>query len=186
MSHVRRRTNRPFFALLAALLAAGLAACAQQKAEVASGGEGADGRPALTRFPDVPVPVKHSVDFDKTVIFGDGEAAFGRLVISTSHNAADMFDFYKREMAGHGWQEITSVRAATSVLTFGRGGRVATVQISRSTIYGADVSITVSPGRDGAITPSGSYGNLGGGGMGGSTGGITSAPILPPPVERAR
>ena len=56
-----------------------------------------------------------------------------------------LYDFYSREMARFGWREITSVRSETSVLTYGRGERVATVQIKGETLRGARVDVTVSP-----------------------------------------
>ncbi len=100
---------------------------------------------SFTRFPDLPMPVKAKLDMDKTLIFGTNDAWIGRMVISASHGSNDMFDFYKQEMPGFGWQEITSVRSEVSVMTFTRGERVATIQINASTLGGARVTITVSP-----------------------------------------
>jgi hypothetical protein len=48
-------------------------------------------------------------------------------------------------MSGFDWQEITSVRSDTSVMTYIRDERVATIQISRAPLSGAKVTITVSP-----------------------------------------
>ena len=49
---------------------------------------------------------------------------------------------------GFGWQEVTSVRAIISVLTYERGPRVATIQILSNKIKGTVVTVTMSP-KDG-------------------------------------
>ena len=100
---------------------------------------------SFTRFPDLPMPVSADLQMDKTLIFGTNDTWIGRLVIHSSHGANDMFDFYKREMPGFDWQEITSVRSKSSVMTYTRGERVATIQIEGRTLSGASVTVTVSP-----------------------------------------
>ena len=127
-----------------------LGACAGTGAPVSAGGSnqsdpGAPTQASFTRFPDLPMPVSADLQMDKTLIFGTNDTWIGRLVIHSSHSANDMFDFYKREMTGFDWQEITSVRSKTSVMTYTRGQRVATIQIEGRTLRGASVTITVSP-----------------------------------------
>ena len=100
---------------------------------------------SFARFPDMPMPVKADLDMGKTLVFGTNDAWIGRLVVKSPHGTNDMFDFYKQEMPGFDWQEITSVRSATSVMTYTRGERVATIQIDGRTLKGANVTITVSP-----------------------------------------
>jgi len=100
---------------------------------------------SFARFPDLPMPVKADLDMGDTLVFGTNDAWIGRLVVKSPHGANDMFDFYKQEMPGFDWQEITSIRSATSVMTYTRGERVATIQIAKSTLKGATVTITVSP-----------------------------------------
>ena len=78
-----------------------------------------------------------------------------------------LFDFFKQKLPEFGWREITSVRAATSVLTFSRRNRIATIQIVGRTLRGAESTITVSP-QEATQSPPG------------------SAPALLPPVKRAR
>ena len=106
---------------------------------------GAPSQTSFTRFPDLPMPVSADLQMDQTLIFGTNDTWIGRLVIHSAHTANDMFDFYKREMPGFDWQEITSVRSKTSVMTYTRGERVATIQIEGRTLRGASVTITVSP-----------------------------------------
>lgn len=102
-------------------------------------------RASFARFPDLPMPVKAELNMVRTLVFGTNDSWIGRLVIKASHSPNDMFDFYKQEMQGFDWQEITSVRSDVSVMTYVRSDRVATIQISRATISGARVIITVSP-----------------------------------------
>ena len=134
---------------LVSLLAAGLvlAACGGSVGIPKSEKEGKAPpiEAAFIRFPDMPLPVGVDFDMDRTLVFGADDAWFGRLVISSSHSVNDMFDFYKQKLPEFGWQEITSIRAAISVLTFARQDRVATIQVQGATLLGSEVSITVSP-----------------------------------------
>ena len=100
---------------------------------------------AFIRFPDMPLPVGVDFDMDRTLVFGADDSWFGRLVINSSHSANEMFDFYKQKLPEFGWQEITSIRAAISVLTFSRQDRVTTIQVQSGTLLGSEVFITVSP-----------------------------------------
>lgn len=104
---------------------------------------------AFNRFPDIPVPSGASMDVKRTIVFGSGETWFGQLGLDTNHDTDTMFDFYKQELAGFGWDEITSVRALVSVLTYERQGRVLSIQLEKATIIGAKITLTVSP-RGGA------------------------------------
>lgn len=105
---------------------------------------------AFNRFPDIPVPTKASMDTNRTLVFGSGETWYGQLGLSTNHGSDDMFDFYKQELTGFGWLEVTSVRAPVSVLTYERSGRVLSIQIEKASLgVGAKVTLTVSP-RGGA------------------------------------
>ena len=93
----------------------------------------------------MPLPKDAKIDLNRTLVFGGGESWFGRLELSASHGAGDMFGFFKRELPRFGWQEITSVRSARSVLTYSRRGRVVTISIQGGTLGGSEFSITVSP-----------------------------------------
>jgi len=148
---------------VAAAAALGLGACAQgtglapsaptMNAQTQAPGGSTDTPPApqkaFNRFPDIPVPTKAEMDTTRTLVFGSGESWYGQLGLDTSHSANTMFDFYKQELAGFGWQEITSVRAQLSVLTYERQGRILSIQIQQGSLSGAYVTLTVSP-RGGA------------------------------------
>jgi hypothetical protein len=99
----------------------------------------------VVRFSDLPMPPQSRLDTENSIILGAGEDWTGRVLIQTPNSPESAFDYYRKELPGHGWQEITAVRAATSVLTYVRDGRVATVQLTRSTSGGTDISVTVSP-----------------------------------------
>ena len=123
---------------------------------------------AFTRFPDMPLPTKGDFDMDRTMIFGGSDSWFGRLTINTSYGANEMFDFYQKHLPGYGWQEVTSLRSAISVLTYTRQDRVATIQIQERTIRGSEVTVTVSPRGMPQTSPA------------------TGAAVPVPPVQRIR
>jgi len=104
---------------------------------------------AFNRFPDIPVPSDADMDVKRTIIFGGGESWFGQLGLDTRHGPDAMFDFYKQELSGFGWQEVTSVRAPVSVLTYERQSRILSIQVETGTLGGTKVTLTVSP-RGGA------------------------------------
>lgn len=103
------------------------------------------------QFTDIPIPAGARMDLDRTLILGPRETWIGRLVFTSGAAPNDLFEFYNRELPRFGWVGITAVRAGTSVLSFSRAERVATVQISRTTLGGSEVLVTISPrgGMDG-------------------------------------
>lgn len=137
--------SAPTAAVLAALVAA--SACTGQVGVTPATGasEPSQTRVSFARFPDLPMPSEAEINLDRTLVFGGDDTWIGRLVINASGDANDMFDFFKQKLGGYGWQEITSVRAAVSVLTYTRQERVATIQIQGRTLRGSEVTIMVSP-----------------------------------------
>lgn len=85
--------------------------------------------PGFVRFTDVPMPANATVDLNNLFVMGNDGAWFGRLVLSPGSSVADMYEFYRREMPRFGWQEVSNIRSATSVLVYQQGDRVATIQI---------------------------------------------------------
>ena len=142
----------------------------------------ADGAPAgLTQFNDVPIPAGASFDQSQSLILGSQAEWLGRLVLNTSNTARSLVEFYQNEMKRFGWTEITVVRGDPSVLTFERGGRVATVQISERTLRGAQVGITMSPrGQPGGA---GTSGGVTSPSQGGSMAAPPSGPIQMTPLR---
>lgn len=103
--------------------------------------------PGFTKFSDIPMPANNTIDLERSLILGGDQQWTGRLVINSSSSVADMYEFYRREMPNFGWQEVTTVRAANSVLVYQQGARVATVQIqpNRGLLGGATVDMTMAP-----------------------------------------
>jgi hypothetical protein len=146
------------------LLAGALLGCAPT-ADLKATRSSADGGGAaasLAQFSDIPIPKGTAMNLERSLIFGAADGWIGRLVFTNSLGSQEAFEFYGREMPAFGWQEITRVRAQTSVMTFIRGARAATIQITRTTLGGSEVNLTVSPqaqpataGGTGAIAPVG-------------------------------
>ena len=143
----------PSAAVLAACVA--VSACTNQVGVApATGASGpSETRVSFARFPDLPLPREAQINLDRTLVFGGDDTWIGRLVINASGDPNDIFDFFKQKLGGYGWQEITSVRSAVSVLTYTRQERVATIQIQGRTLRGSEVTITVSPRRGIQVTP---------------------------------
>lgn len=148
-------------------LAGALAGCAPT-ADLAASRSGADGGaqgPMLAQFSDIAIPKGASMNIERSLILGAADGWIGRLVYNVSLGPQQVFEFYSREMPAFGWQEVTRVRAKTSVMTFIRGTRAATIQIQRTTFGGSEVDVTVSP----QAAPAG------------PTGGGAPAPVMPAP-----
>jgi hypothetical protein len=142
-------------ALVVALGACGIVGGGQTASTGNQQGGGAGGNatpgPGFTKFSDIPMPANNTIDLDRSLILGGDQQWTGRLVINSGSSVADMYEFYRREMPNFGWQEVTTVRAANSVLVFQQGPRVATIQIApnRGLLGGATVDMTMAP-RGGA------------------------------------
>lgn len=126
--------------------------------------------PALPQFNDVYVPAGAKLYVERTIVLGENPW-YGQLTLGSSSEPHALFEQYRRDMVGLGWQEVTSIRAQISTLTFMREDRVATVQIQASRLRGAEIVITVSPRGTGGGSASGGGKVLGG-------------PARPAPVQR--
>ncbi|HEY5608407.1 MAG TPA: hypothetical protein VIM38_08730 [Alphaproteobacteria bacterium] len=156
-----RRASSQLFAAtaLATLLLSGCSSFTSSSTSA----DGATVPAGLSQFTDVPIPAGASFDQSQSLILGSQLEWLGRLVLNTSNTARSLVEFYQNEMKRFGWTEVTVVRGDPSVLTFERGNRVATVQISERMLRGAQVTITMSPrgqpsGAGGGIAPAPSQG----------------------------
>jgi hypothetical protein len=120
----------------------------------ASGDATKPGSGPPTQIAGVALPEGYSLDSNRTIILGEGDRWIGRLSYSVNSSADAMFDFIRREMANFGWTEVAVVRAEASQLTYlsNGGDRVASILITRSTLYGAKVDMTVAPSTGSTIT----------------------------------
>jgi hypothetical protein len=152
-----------------------LGACGTVQTANQPGQSGGDpSKSGFTTFPDMPMPGGFDLDMKRTMVVGGNESWFGQMTFTTRFGANEMFDFYKQQMTAFGWEEITSIRAPVSVLTYSRQDRIATIQVQSRMVYGSEVLITVSP--------RGAPGGGSGGGIGLPSG--TGAPV--PPVQTIR
>jgi len=99
----------------------------------------------LTPVTDIPIPQGVSYDSERSLILSEKDRWTGRLVMSSSLTPVKSFAFYKEQMPGFQWTPVMSVQSRTSVLTFIRDNRAATVQIEGTTFGGSDIVITIAP-----------------------------------------
>ena len=182
-------------ALLAglALAACGSGVTAPQRQDAAgpadggaSGGPGASG---FGNFPDIALPAGTSIDLDRSLVLGAGREWTGRLAFTARGSVAATYDFFRAEMPKLGWTEVTSLRAATSILVFNQGPRIASIQIGGrsfgSVFGGVAVELVMAPRGSGGGAGGGSGPGFGqeppGGGMAAPSRGTIETSPLPPP-----
>ncbi len=141
----------------AAVLAgcSGVAGSSQPSSNTASTGGGTQETGAnagFARFVDIPMPAKNTIDLDRTLVFGTEKDWIGRVSLSSSMGVSEIYDFYKREMPRFGWSELTSVRSATSVLTYQMDSRIATIQVSGQRFGGAAIEFWMNPRAGGGAS----------------------------------
>ena len=149
-----RINHAPF--IVTAVLSFLLSACSLDAinfplTDVAKDQKGRPNQPAFSDFQDIPIPAGAQVITERSLVLGVRDAWIGRLVLKSKLNVITAFHFFKKRTTEFGWQEITSVRSAISILSYTKGERVLTVQIQSQAWGGAEVSLTVSP--RGADTP---------------------------------
>ncbi|MGE4220777.1 MAG: hypothetical protein AB7G39_15125 [Alphaproteobacteria bacterium] len=126
----------------------------------------------LSPVTDIPIPQGVSYDSERSLILSEKDRWTGRLVMSSSLTPVKSFAFYKEQMPGFQWTPVMSVQSRTSVLTFTRDNRAATVQIEGTTFGGSDIVITIAPRNENS--------GLGGGMMGAAPLGQVSSQPAPP------
>src|SRR5262249_32527368 len=131
----------------AAVLA--LAACSSGSSSGSGDTNSGVAAPSFNQFTDIPLPEDAHMDRHSTLVVGQGENWMGRLDYTLRWSSApQLFDFYKAQMPNYKWQEISSVRAAISVMTYRRGDRIATIQIEDRMVVGVEGIITMSPANN--------------------------------------
>ena len=85
------------------------------------------------------------MDLERSLVLGERESWIGRLVMNVGNSGGKVYDFFFSEMPRFNWTPVTTVRAETSVLSYTRGERVATIQIKKRTLGGSNISLIVSP-----------------------------------------
>ncbi|MGB0632173.1 MAG: hypothetical protein ACPGRZ_15895, partial [Alphaproteobacteria bacterium] len=97
------------------------------------------------QFPDIAVPAGAKMDVERSLVLGARDDWIGRLSMDSGQSPSASYDFFLQEMPKYRWQEITTVRSETSVLTYSRDNRIATIQITKKTLGGSKIDVTVSP-----------------------------------------
>ena len=136
-------------------------------------------QPSFSDFSDLPIPASARMNVDRSLILGPKDNWLGRLVFHSSSSASETFDFYANGMQRFGWQPVAVVRGSTSVMTYSRTDRVATIQITGTTFGGSDIEITVAPAANGGGSFGGARPSFGSSSGSSSRGGIQSAPLAP-------
>lgn len=140
-------------ALLAASLAATLGACAATGSKEGEAKSAAAATPAYQPVSDVPIPSGTAIKPERSLILGSGDSWLGRMVLDLKLNSTQAFTFYQEQMGAYGWQEVTAVQGKNSILTYVRGERAATLEITPGSMSGSTVSVTVSPRKPAAPPP---------------------------------
>ncbi len=169
--------------LLAVAGCSGMSGSGSSSPQTSAGPNGGPPQPGFAQFTDIPIPPKNTIDLDRTLVFGTDRDWIGRVSMSTSMGVSEVYDFYKREMPKLGWAELTSVRSATSVLTYQMDNRVATITVTSTRFgLGAQIDFFMNPRvQGGASSFGGSVGGVSSSyGGGSSRGGSVDQSPLPP------
>jgi hypothetical protein len=129
------------------LLLTGLAGCENTTPLSASRSADSTGasEASFAQFSDVPIPAGATMDLERSLVLGESDTWIGRLVMNVGNSGGKAYNFFFAEMPRFNWVPVTTVRAETSVLSYTRGERVATIQIKKRTLGGSNISLIVSP-----------------------------------------
>ena len=97
---------------------------------------------------DIPIPKDAALDAERSLILSDRDQWTGRLEVYTSITATEAYAFYETQMPVFNWTPIMSIQSKTSVLTFSRTERAATIQIERRALGGSSITVTVARAQD--------------------------------------
>jgi hypothetical protein len=154
-------TGLPHRLILCLVLALGVSACSRgtQLPPASAASANGDLPVNFQLVTDIPIPSGATMDNDRSLILSDRDRWTGRVVMTLYNSANEVTSFYQQQMPNFGWQPLMSVTAETSVMTYVRGDRAATVQVERRTVIGTIVSVTVAPKQ--SDNAGGSYGGGG-------------------------
>jgi hypothetical protein len=95
---------------------------------------------------DFPVPSGSRVLTDETLVLGSGNNWTGRLSLTLSIDAQSAYVHFRDQAKSSGWSLVSGSFGTTSILTFAKAQRSATVLIQdASGLQGTKATITVSP-----------------------------------------
>lgn len=96
-------------------------------------------------YADIPIAHEDVLVVSDSLLLNTGEQWTGRAVFRSKLDTTEAFKYFHQHMPTYGWIGITSVQSEVSVLTFEKGNRIATIQISKRTVSGSDIKVTVAP-----------------------------------------
>ena len=88
------------------------------------------------------------MNIDKTLLLGEKNNWIGRLFLNSPLKPEQIFDFFKLNLIKYNWEEITSVRSTTSILTYSLNERIMTIKIDPvrySAKNSSSINIVMSP-----------------------------------------
>jgi hypothetical protein len=98
---------------------------------------------------DIPIPTGTTLDAERSLILGNMDRWTGRVVMRLGIPMNQAVGMFQQQMPAFGWQPVMAMQAETTVLTYLRGERAATVMISSPSIGGilggSVASVTVAP-----------------------------------------
>jgi hypothetical protein len=94
---------------------------------------------------DIPIPPSTKINTERSVILGSSDRWFGRMVLVLDRPSTMAYAYYLEQMPPFGWELVSAVQGKVSTLTFTRGERAATVEITPSALRGSEATVTVSP-----------------------------------------
>ena len=142
---------------------------AEKPAQSAAGGNsrsseqpvdtGATAADTFKQFNDIPIPAEADIDLEQSLVLGTEDGWIGRLSLEVNYVMIDMYAFYTKEMPRFGWEQLTTVRARISTMTYRRGARVATITMQphsglqkfSSLSSGTTIDLTVAPANRSVI-----------------------------------
>ena len=117
-----------------------------------SSGGGASSVEAID-FEDIRLPSDSEILYSDSLVFGQGRDWYGRLALRSPLEETELVDFFRTNLALIGWQELSAMRSATSVIVFVRDSRMLALEIATGSLGTSSVIILVSPMSGGGALP---------------------------------
>ncbi|NVJ70996.1 MAG: hypothetical protein HWE08_11610 [Alphaproteobacteria bacterium] len=132
--------------ILGALLILGVGACGPASMAIDDGVP--EPAPDMTlpsgeMIGDVVMPAGSAMDAKRSIILGNGNNAYGKIIAEVRAKQVKVMQFYKENMPTQGWGLISEIQDDDIILTFQKPTRVAVIQIERG--RSTDLTITVTP-----------------------------------------
>ena len=141
-----RRTRNGFWVVYAWLVSLALVGCNTLGTPLNEPVATDPNAPQARVADDFPVPSGSRVLTDETLVLGSGNNWTGRLSLALSVDAQDAYVHFRDQAKSFGWSLVSGSFGTTSILTFAKAQRSATVLIQDGNrLQGIKATITVSP-----------------------------------------